>query len=209
MGETPSNPVPEFAQERARKTYQALIDAAAAAFSEDGYDGTKTPDIANRAGVSVGTFYRYFTDKKQIFLEIARRHLAATSTEILSALTPERLELSQRRKTLTQAISVLFFQVKRNAPLYRLFLEMHLRDPDAAALMRHFHQETRARLAALIRSLATSSLADPDTLAFCIQSLAIESATALLIRDEGPPAGVEAVIETIAAMVHRALFDDA
>jgi hypothetical protein len=50
-----------FAQKRARKTYDALIEAAFAVFGDKGYEDAQTPDIASAAGVSVGTFYRYFS----------------------------------------------------------------------------------------------------------------------------------------------------
>src|SRR5262245_23582377 len=59
-----------FAQQRAHDTHRALLDAAAELFAARGFDGTQSPDIARAAGVSVGTFYRYFADKRQAFLEL-------------------------------------------------------------------------------------------------------------------------------------------
>src|ERR1043165_5996300 len=68
---------PDFHQDRARRSYVALLDAATALFSARGYDAVGTPEIAHRAGVSVGSFYRYFDDKHEIYLEIARRTMIA------------------------------------------------------------------------------------------------------------------------------------
>ena len=44
-----------------------IIDAAFAVFGEIGYDATLIKDIARRAGVSSGTIYTYFGDKKDLF----------------------------------------------------------------------------------------------------------------------------------------------
>ena len=68
---------PDFRQERARRSYQALLDAAAELFAAQGYDAVGTPEIAQKAGVSVGTFYRYFDDKHEVYLEIMRRTMVA------------------------------------------------------------------------------------------------------------------------------------
>src|SRR5262245_24219293 len=128
MPETTTSPTPEFSQERARRTYEALIDAAAVAFAEAGYDATRTPDIALRANVSVGTFYRYFTDKKQIFLEVMRRHLANIRTEIFAGLTPEVLRGDSRRQVIASTVDMLFRHVEDNTDIYRLYISMALRD---------------------------------------------------------------------------------
>src|SRR3954463_5846294 len=81
---------PDFHQDRSRRSYLALIEAATVLFGSQGYDAVGTPEIAQHAGVSVGTFYRYFDDKHQIYLEIARRTMAAAYHETIANLGPER-----------------------------------------------------------------------------------------------------------------------
>jgi AcrR family transcriptional regulator len=53
-----------------RDTRQRLIAAAAAEFNARGYDGTDSNRIARRAGFAPQTFYRWFTDKAEIFIEV-------------------------------------------------------------------------------------------------------------------------------------------
>lgn len=53
--------------QRGDATRQQLLDAAAAVFTERGYAGATTKEIARRAGVSEGTIYRHFADKRELF----------------------------------------------------------------------------------------------------------------------------------------------
>jgi AcrR family transcriptional regulator len=43
-----------------------LVIAALELFAERGYDQTTVADVAERAGVTERTFYRYFTDKREV-----------------------------------------------------------------------------------------------------------------------------------------------
>ncbi len=55
-----------------------LLEAAVACFGESGYGATRVEEIALRAGVTVGTVYRYFPNKEALFgavLEESRKRL--------------------------------------------------------------------------------------------------------------------------------------
>src|SRR6185503_18784868 len=57
-------------QARSRQKRDALLTAAGRLFEQRGYESTTADDIAAAAGVSIGTFYSYFRNKRQIFLAI-------------------------------------------------------------------------------------------------------------------------------------------
>src|SRR6266568_9064949 len=66
-GEKPNGP-------RSRKGVQTrarLVDAAKQIFEENGFLEARISDIAERAGLSHGSFYHYFDSKEQIFREVA------------------------------------------------------------------------------------------------------------------------------------------
>ncbi|ETT60238.1 TetR family transcriptional regulator [Paenibacillus sp. FSL R7-277] len=57
-------------QERSIRTKEAIIRAAMKLFSDKGFYQTNTKEIAAAAGVSTGSFYSYFVDKRAVFIEV-------------------------------------------------------------------------------------------------------------------------------------------
>lgn len=53
-------------QQRSKQMVEVLIEATAHCIIENGLDGTTTPRIAERAGVSVGSLYQYFGSKEAL-----------------------------------------------------------------------------------------------------------------------------------------------
>ena len=62
------NIVREPRQSRSIEKKNKIIEAGYALFSEVGYYGTNTAEIAKRAGVSTGIVYGYFQDKRDILI---------------------------------------------------------------------------------------------------------------------------------------------
>ncbi len=61
-------------QKRALETVQAIIEAAGQLLVERGFANTTTNAIAERAGVSIGSLYQYFSNKDEVYLALTRRH---------------------------------------------------------------------------------------------------------------------------------------
>ncbi len=196
-----------FTQERARKTYEALVEAAAAAFLDGGYDATGTPDIAERAGVSVGTFYRYFEDKKQAYLEVTRRYLAEAYHRVMDRLTPERFAGLDRRRTIAESVDILLEQSTRHPTMHKTFVEMALRDPDVLELRRAFDDITHQKLTALVAAICPrATVPDPAATALVLHVAAVECA-AVIAGIRGPtPVEPPRAKAALAALLYRALF---
>ena len=62
------NEVRQPRQERSIEKKNRIIEAGYELFSEVGYYGTNTAEIAKRAGVSTGIVYGYFQDKRDILI---------------------------------------------------------------------------------------------------------------------------------------------
>lgn len=63
------NPSPGLRERKKQQTKERLITAALLLFRDRGYEGATVEAIAERAEVSVTTFFRYFDSKEEVFLE--------------------------------------------------------------------------------------------------------------------------------------------
>jgi AcrR family transcriptional regulator len=78
----PANLRNEPVQARSTARLTALLDAAAAAIDELGYERLTTAMVAERAGASIGTVYRYFPDRIAVLQALAGRNLDRVLTSI-------------------------------------------------------------------------------------------------------------------------------
>lgn len=198
---------PDFRQERSRRSYLALIEAATALFSTKAFDAVGTPDIAQHAGVSVGLFYRYFEDKQTIYLEVVRRMMTAAYDETLAKLTPERFIGRARHETIQETVAVLFAHVLAHPQLSRSVLEMSLRDPQVAELRAAFETVGIERLTALIAAIVPRSvIADPEATAYVLYGSALQ--TVFGVAGGEPPCPVDATRAraALAIFIERTLF---
>ncbi|WP_428268498.1 TetR/AcrR family transcriptional regulator [Haliangium sp.] len=200
-------PSRRFRQERARKTYEGLIEAAANLFTERGFDATQTPDIAQAAGVSVGTFYRYFSDKKEIYIEATRRDLARAYRQVLDRLKPERFEGTGRRAAIEQVLQIMLGFITSMPERQRVLVEMTMRDEQVAALREEFDAAARDRLADLFRAICPiEDVPDPEAMAYVVYTSVKESAYHIAGVTGAPSVSRRRAFAALSDMVMRALF---
>jgi AcrR family transcriptional regulator len=68
-------------QRRKQARPQELLEAALTLFVEKGFAATRTEEVAQRAGVSKGTLYRYFPSKEEFFKAVVRQNLSRLIAE--------------------------------------------------------------------------------------------------------------------------------
>ena len=83
-------------QQRSIVTQQKLLDAAIDAFSENGFKGTSTRDIADRAGVHHPLITYHFRNKDLLWRAVADRILTDFTEKLFAAL--DAVPLSQPKK---------------------------------------------------------------------------------------------------------------
>src|SRR3954453_21743788 len=119
-------------QERSAARVQRMLDAAAALLDEVGYDATTTSLIASRAGVSVGSLYQFFPDRRAVL-----QALAVRSFERFSGALSERIEAAPP-KHWEQAVDLVvdgYVEFNRTEPAARVLsfggpVDRHMLDPD-------------------------------------------------------------------------------
>ena len=80
-----------------------LLEAALAAFSQNGYHATSMDDIAERAGVSKPVLYQHFDSKLDLYLALAARYSAFPPR--VAALRRSSREIVEGSRPILRAIS--------------------------------------------------------------------------------------------------------
>lgn len=141
-------------QARSIEKRNRLVEAGMTLFGEKGFQGTNAKEIAKVAGVSIGTFYAYFTDKKALLLEIIGRHM----TEVNGAITQEVQAKGRNGTTgrdIMRRIVRLAHESHHHAPeLLRVMLAMRYTDEDFSRLARMESRTMLDRLAGLLAALS-------------------------------------------------------
>lgn len=75
-------------QSRGQETKERIMTAGLKLFSLKGLQGTSSRQIASAADVSIGSFYSYFHDKRDLFIELLKRH-RGNVLQILSGYSAE------------------------------------------------------------------------------------------------------------------------
>jgi AcrR family transcriptional regulator len=106
-------------QERARHTVDVILEAVLRILRQDGADAVTTNRVAQVAGVSIGSVYQYFPDKRAIYAALHERHIAEVDRVIGRTLVEyAKADL----KTVAGA-------------LYDAIVDTHLRDQAGWALL--------------------------------------------------------------------------
>lgn len=71
-------------QKRSKNTKNQIIQAGLKLFSDKGYYRTNSKEIAKEAGVSIGSFYAYFSDKEELFKEVFLEHFKRIHSILMS-----------------------------------------------------------------------------------------------------------------------------
>jgi len=114
-------------QARSREKREELIKAAAKLFIDHGYALTTADDIAITAGVSVGTFYSYFRNKRQILLVLVLERIDSILGNLY--LTEMNFSSDNEREAIYVSIKEAM-STNAQTGLRRVWLELVSREPE-------------------------------------------------------------------------------
>jgi len=106
----------EPVQVRSSKRLVALLDATAGVIADIGYETLTTAMVAERAGASIGTVYRYFPDRIAVLQALISRNRQRAEETVVGALR------SSSASRVTEAMDVVFdsyLDLFRNEPGFR------------------------------------------------------------------------------------------
>ena len=200
---------PHFKQSRAQATYEGLLEAAAQVFAKRGYDAAQTPEIAAAAGVSTGALYRYFSDKRQLFIEIAARRFSASQAEVFARLSATRFEEDNRRRGIEQVLDIVMEQFRRHVELEREVLAMSLRDSTVEKLRTAFERNGVEMVAQVIDQWTSREhVSSPRAAALMLHHLVLDMAADRSgLRQQVAPDVTDTVLRSsLTDLIERYLF---
>ncbi|WP_410513650.1 TetR/AcrR family transcriptional regulator [Paenibacillus sp. BR2-3] len=122
-------------QNRSIKKKEAIIQAAMKLFSDKGYHQTNTKQIAAAAGVSTGSFYSYFIDKRAVFIIVLKNYsdeLLARVEALLAEINHDNLN---KRDLIAYLVDSLILSHEVYAGFHKELSIMYLSDEGIKQLM--------------------------------------------------------------------------
>lgn len=139
-----------------------ILDAAALLFREVGYDSARIEDIAERAEVSVGTFYNYYENKGDILV-------ATVSMEVEEVLAAGRTIVDNPPSSVEGALQALIGQyydhslVYLSKEMWRTAMAISIQQPESPFSKRYTELDRRLcdQVSTLIQKLQIKGLVAP------------------------------------------------
>ncbi|MCX5370982.1 TetR/AcrR family transcriptional regulator [Streptomyces sp. NBC_00103] len=189
-------------QRRSAERLTRILDACADLLDEVGYDGLSTRAVAERAGVPIGSVYRFFGNKRQMADALAQRNLERYSERVT-----ERLKGAHRGDWRAAMDAVLdeYLAMKHTAPGFSL-VDFGNQIPVGAR-----HAEPNHRVADRLTDLLSDYLVrEPDDDLRRTFLIAVETADTLVqlafrVDPEGDPKVIDETRELLRAYLARTL----
>ncbi|MGA8371856.1 MAG: TetR/AcrR family transcriptional regulator, partial [Acidimicrobiales bacterium] len=143
------------------KTRARLLAAAKETFEEDGFLDARISDIAERAGLSHGSFYHYFDSKEEIFREVAEAVDEQLSAPLGSVVLDPTSDATPRER-IQAAIRLHMESYRREARIIGVIELVSRYDEQVKAARSDRHRHYGERVEESIRQLQRHGLVDPD-----------------------------------------------
>lgn len=148
--------MPEALREDIRDKRRAILHAARELFANQGYDDTTIAEIAQSAGVAVGTVYLYFANKHDILVEIC---LALNEDVARVIQSPEILALPLRQ--VPRAIIEASFRISRENMRFMTYFQVEPQSAGESQRLRVAQQQIADALDAYFQFLIAQEQMPP------------------------------------------------
>jgi AcrR family transcriptional regulator len=144
-------------QARSRRTVTKILDAAAAIINEDGVEAATTRTIADRAGVSYPSLYRFFADRDEILDRLCFRHLS--ELKALGEAAERTWEIHSVAELFDAELELRVAYYREHPNAARLWLV----GPSSTAVLNRVRANMRALAERMHAILIDAELIPPDT----------------------------------------------
>lgn len=142
-------------QARSRQTSDRIADAVTELLAEKPFEAISIPEVAARAGISVGGFYSRFPSKDAVLLHLFDdRFFSGYRAEADAVLSPDRWAGQPAAPIVAEYVRMMVALFRGHAPLLRQIARLNRAGMDATFrervldFNRHVHEQLRALLLA-------------------------------------------------------------
>lgn len=190
---------------RGQRTQQRILDAALAVFGEEGFHEASVGRITARAGCSRASFYQYFSDKEDVFANLAGQVVrqVSASVEALGTIGPDEAGWRAVRDWVGRYADI----VDRYGPVFHAFSTAAERTQAVADLRPQAAAFNIARMHAKIEACDLPARELDSVLGIALDAAARVYYNAEMLRRAEPEDYPTDRIETaLADVIHRCLF---
>jgi AcrR family transcriptional regulator len=185
---------------RGERTRQKLLESAERIFAELGYHDASIVKITEAAGVGQGTFYLYFSSKKEVFQEV----VLDLNSRVRHAMTEAAERGSTRAERELLGFGAFFRFTADHPALYRIIRQAEFVSPET--LVAHYERLMRPYAAGLEQAMDSGEVTegDPEVLAWSLMGIG-ELVGMRWILWNGDKEMPEAVFDELARIIVRVL----
>lgn len=137
-------------QARSERTLQRLLDAAQDLIKEKGHAAVSIPEIARRAGSSVGGFYARFRDKDELLRALEERHFIELLERLDALVDGRRWENISTVRIVEAAVAELVTTTRERRHMIAAFSVRAIEDPVIREGGLRFRRMVEERISALL-----------------------------------------------------------
>jgi AcrR family transcriptional regulator len=178
------NPRKMPSQKRSRVTVDAIFEATIQVLLSRGFEKLTTIEIAQRAGVSVGTLYQYYPNKAALLAALVRRHVSqVVDASVRSCMAARGSGIARMcRETVTA-----FVNAKTARPDVSRALYLPATAVGGDAIVREQSMRAVGAVRDMLMTATDARFERPDLVAQVLVSSLIGPTQRAIEADEGPP----------------------
>jgi len=190
-------------QNRSIETKKRILESGLRLFSQKGLQGTSSREIVADAGVSIGSFYSYFKDKRELFIELLKTHRINVGN-VLNEYSSGKTMGENRSDLLKQMIQSIWEAHGATHDFDQKAEIIRSMDPDIDAILKEQEEANLNRLISLLKLIEDRlRVKNIDVAARLIGSLIRETFHA---KEHVKSEDMKIMIDELSDMISRYLF---